>query len=109
MKFLAVLMMIMVMAKLCLCDARICYNCTGDCVTDAECKGSCMTITAELGDEVEMRTCTNETEVARCISEERSGKKYKLCYCNTERCNGSSYVSVTVTVLVVALLLCLNN
>ncbi|XP_064117188.1 uncharacterized protein LOC135222813 [Macrobrachium nipponense] len=108
MKFLAVLMMLMVMAKLCLCDARICYNCTGDCVTDAECKGSCMTLTAELGDEVEVRTCVEDVEEARCISEVRKGKRYKICYCNTERCNGSSYVTATLTVLVLGLLVCYN-
>ncbi|XP_068201424.1 uncharacterized protein [Palaemon carinicauda] len=109
MKFLAVLMMIMVMAKLCLCDARICYNCTGDCVTDAECKGSCMTITAELGDEVEIRTCIEDVEEAHCKSELRNKKRYKICYCNTERCNGSSYVTVSLAAFVLTLLVCYNN
>lgn len=67
-------------------EARVCYNCTGDCVRDLECKGSCTTSVPELGGD-EIRSCIEDTVEARCISKEIETVFYKMCFCNTERCN----------------------
>ncbi|XP_068218517.1 uncharacterized protein [Palaemon carinicauda] len=88
---------------------RICYNCTGDCVSDDTCDGSCMTITHELGEEAEVRTCINETKPDGCLSEVMDDKRYKVCYCNTERCNASNYISASAALLLLALLLFFPN
>ncbi|KAK7065395.1 hypothetical protein SK128_015796 [Halocaridina rubra] len=106
---LTCLLVLLFYATLSLCDARICYKCVGDCVTDSECKGSCLTKTHELGDEPEVRSCIDDIKEAGCHSHLINGSRYKVCYCNTERCNGSSYLSATMIVLLTALLLCYSN
>ncbi|XP_071545317.1 uncharacterized protein [Panulirus ornatus] len=84
--------------------ARVCYNCTGDCVRDTECKGSCTTSVPELGGN-EVRSCIDEIEEAKCISENIGGERYKTCYCNTERCNSSSRAWASISLLMANLLL----
>ncbi|XP_066973293.1 uncharacterized protein [Macrobrachium rosenbergii] len=85
---------------------RKCYNCTGDCVNDDLCDGSCMTITHELGDEPEVRGCVNDTKPDGCVSKVMDGQNYKVCYCNTHRCNSSNFLSVSALLLLLVLVLC---
>ncbi|XP_064089871.1 uncharacterized protein LOC135203834 [Macrobrachium nipponense] len=85
---------------------RRCYNCTGDCVSEDLCDGSCMTITHELGDEPEVRSCLNETKPDGCVTKVMNDQNYKVCYCNTHRCNSSNLPLRFCLLLLLVLLLC---
>lgn len=53
----------------------------------------------------EVRSCIDEIEEARCISEIIGGERYKTCYCNTERCNSSSQAFLSLSLLLATSLL----
>ncbi|KAG0720491.1 hypothetical protein GWK47_048409 [Chionoecetes opilio] len=85
----AVRAMVVLVAVICVGEARECYNCTGDCVRSSDCKGSCFSSVPELGGD-EIRGCINETKESQCVPDNKDEVLLKTCYCNTELCNPAS-------------------
>ncbi|XP_069955545.1 uncharacterized protein [Cherax quadricarinatus] len=100
MRAYAVIMLLATLTHL--CEGRMCYNCTGDCVSDIDCKGSCTTSVPELGGNEE-RSCLDDTVEAKCISEMKGRERYKTCFCNTERCNTASDILTDVLLTLLTL------